>query len=63
MSKDMNSRCTPLQPVPSGVEGEEARRRLPAFKVGAWNRDRDAVMREMEDVTQDVPVCPTSSLF
>ena len=53
MEQDLNSRCTPVQPVPAGVEGDGQRRRMPPHRVSSWNRERDADFRRMEDIARD----------
>lgn len=53
MEQDVHSRCTPVQPVPAGVEGEGQRKRLPSRKVAAWNREKDAELRKTEELARD----------
>ena len=53
MEADTSSRCVPIQPVPSGVEGDAARKKTSPFRVAPWNRDKDSEMRRFEDIARD----------
>ena len=54
MEEDRNSQCTPLHPIPTGVESTgPSRKTIPPFRVSAWNRARDEELPKLESLARD----------